>query len=192
MPWNQAVVDLLVNKLDEMWVEKGWTTQPQSEAYWQDAIGNKFVLIQRLWMKSQPCAGESASQTTTWMMEEKGTRLKKACADTRWRAVSYWLSTMNLSHRIPLEICVSGGHHNRISINQKGQYRRCHLEMVVWSCHGIGSGWYELRGEWWREFDDCISHQASALKAGHFERVADHQFPPKERSFSGTQSCKAH
>ena len=88
-PWNQAVVDLLVHKLGEMRVEKGWTTQPRSDAYWRDAIGNKFVSIKRLWTKSQPRAGESASQTTTQLMKLKHAGLKKTRADMRRRAVSY-------------------------------------------------------------------------------------------------------
>ena len=88
-PWNQSVLEFLLIKLTEMWLERGWTTQPRSDAYWRDAVGRKFRWIKNLWEKSQPRAGETASQTAVRLMEAKDVKLKKVCADTRRRAVSH-------------------------------------------------------------------------------------------------------
>ncbi|KIM55528.1 hypothetical protein SCLCIDRAFT_30313 [Scleroderma citrinum Foug A] len=86
MPWNQSVLEFLLVKLTEMRLERGWTTQPRSDAYWRDAVGRKFRWIKNLWEKSQPHAGETASQTAVRLMEAKDAKLKKVCADTRRRA----------------------------------------------------------------------------------------------------------
>ena len=89
MPWNQSILEFLLVKLTEMQLERGWTTQPRSDAYWRDAVGRKFCQIKNLWEKSQPCAGETASQTAVRLMEAKDAKLKKVRADTRQRAVSH-------------------------------------------------------------------------------------------------------
>ena len=82
-PWNQSVLEFLLVKLTEMWLERGWTTQPWSDVYWQDAVGRKFCRIKNLWEKSQPHAGETASQTAVRLMEAKDVKLKKVHVDTR-------------------------------------------------------------------------------------------------------------
>ncbi|KAL4069112.1 hypothetical protein V8B97DRAFT_1917690 [Scleroderma yunnanense] len=92
MPWNQVVLQVLLDRLAQMWQDKGWTSQPQSDVYWQDAITRKFQHIKLVWEKSRPHAGEMPSQTAVWLMGAKDARLKKACADTRQRAMATKLS----------------------------------------------------------------------------------------------------
>ncbi|KAL4077935.1 hypothetical protein J3A83DRAFT_4186192 [Scleroderma citrinum] len=82
-PWNQMA---------QMWQDKGWTSQPQSNVYWQDAIVRKFQHIKLVWEKSRPCAGETPSQTAVQLMGAKDAKLKKACVDTRQRAMATELS----------------------------------------------------------------------------------------------------
>ncbi|KAL4074007.1 hypothetical protein J3A83DRAFT_4187564 [Scleroderma citrinum] len=72
MPWNQAVLQVLLDRLAQMQQDKGWTSQPQSNVYWQDAI----------------------------LIGAKDARLKKACVDMRTKqgdvegVVWKWLSNM--------------------------------------------------------------------------------------------------
>ncbi|KAI6016500.1 hypothetical protein EDC04DRAFT_2538167, partial [Pisolithus marmoratus] len=47
--WNQAVVEILLDKLHALCTEEKWTTKPRSDEYWKEVIKQKFNRIKVIW-----------------------------------------------------------------------------------------------------------------------------------------------
>ncbi|KAI6011345.1 hypothetical protein EDC04DRAFT_2580541, partial [Pisolithus marmoratus] len=41
--WNQAVIEILLDKLHALCAEEKWTTKPRSDEYWKEAIKQKLM-----------------------------------------------------------------------------------------------------------------------------------------------------
>ncbi|KAI6030078.1 hypothetical protein EDC04DRAFT_2605587 [Pisolithus marmoratus] len=52
--WNQAVIEILLDKLHALCAEEKWTTKPRSNEYWKEAIKQKFNRIKVIWTKGRP------------------------------------------------------------------------------------------------------------------------------------------
>ncbi|KAI9459798.1 hypothetical protein HD554DRAFT_2176857 [Boletus coccyginus] len=53
-PWNDAVVDILAERLLGNFRQQSPQFPPKSRKYWEDAIKEKFTRIKAVWMRAQP------------------------------------------------------------------------------------------------------------------------------------------
>ncbi|KAI6106407.1 hypothetical protein EDD16DRAFT_1523966 [Pisolithus croceorrhizus] len=77
--WNQAVVNILLNKLHELGMEEWWATTPRSDEYWKEAIKQKFNQIKVMWNKGRPQRLENdiletPAEVAARLMQEKNER----------------------------------------------------------------------------------------------------------------------
>ncbi|KAI6040820.1 hypothetical protein EDC04DRAFT_2539772, partial [Pisolithus marmoratus] len=86
--WNQAVVEILLDKLHALCTEEKWTTKPRSDEYWKEAIKQKFNWIKVIWTKGRPKRLETGiletpAQVAARLMHTKMDDLKDTRKDTR-------------------------------------------------------------------------------------------------------------
>ncbi|KAI6094949.1 hypothetical protein EDD17DRAFT_1514892 [Pisolithus thermaeus] len=84
--WNQAVVNILLNKLHELGMEEQWATTPRSNEYWKEAIKQKFNWIKVMWNKGRPWRLkndilETPAEVAARLMQEKMKDLKMVQKD---------------------------------------------------------------------------------------------------------------
>ncbi|KAI6027160.1 hypothetical protein EDC04DRAFT_2605921 [Pisolithus marmoratus] len=85
--WNQAVIEILLDKLHALCTEEKWTTKPRSDKYWKEAIKQKFNQIKVIWTKGRPKrlkTGilETPAQVVARLMHTKMDDLKTTWKDT--------------------------------------------------------------------------------------------------------------
>ncbi|KAI5986063.1 hypothetical protein EDC04DRAFT_2913529 [Pisolithus marmoratus] len=91
--WNQAVVEILLDKLHVSCTEEKWTTKPRSNEYWKEAIKQKFSWIKVIWTKGRPKRLETGiletpAQVAARLMHTKMDDLKDTQKDTQRVAMS--------------------------------------------------------------------------------------------------------
>ena len=91
--WNQAVIEILLDKLHALCAEEKWTTKPRSDEYWKEAIKQKFNQIKVIWTKGRPerlKTGilETPTQVVARLMHTKMDDLKDTWKDTQRVAMS--------------------------------------------------------------------------------------------------------
>ncbi|KAI6006409.1 hypothetical protein EDC04DRAFT_2548020, partial [Pisolithus marmoratus] len=86
--WNQAVIEILLDKLHALCTEEKWTTKPRSDKYWKEAIKQKFNRIKVTWTKGRPKRLETGiletpAQVAARLMHTKMDDLKTTWKDTQ-------------------------------------------------------------------------------------------------------------
>ncbi|KAI6007805.1 hypothetical protein EDC04DRAFT_2907639 [Pisolithus marmoratus] len=91
--WNQAVVEILLDKLHALCTEEKWTTKPRSDEYWKEVIKQKFSQIKVIWTKGRPKRLETGiletpAQVAARLMHTKMDDLTDTWKDT-WRVAKF-------------------------------------------------------------------------------------------------------
>ncbi|KAI6106016.1 hypothetical protein EV401DRAFT_1892858 [Pisolithus croceorrhizus] len=86
LDWNQAVVDILLNKLHKLSTEEKWTTMLRSNEYWKEAMKQKFNWVKVIWNKGRPRRLENdiletPVQVATRLMQGKTDNLRTVQKD---------------------------------------------------------------------------------------------------------------